>query len=80
MNFRREFGAISGLSVLLVLASALLLGVFFALVVPDLGFAWSVALGVVISPTDAVATSIIKRTSVSERVVAMLDGESLRTA
>ncbi|MFZ7089292.1 cation:proton antiporter [Curtobacterium sp. RRHDQ10] len=77
MNFRREFGAISGLSVLLVVGSALLLGVFFMLVIPGLGFAWGVALGAIVSPTDAVATSIIKRTSVSRRVVAMLDGESL---
>ncbi|MGI3782608.1 MAG: cation:proton antiporter [Janthinobacterium lividum] len=77
MNFRREFGAISGLSVVLVVASALLLGLFFSLVVPGLGFAWGVALGAIVSPTDAVATSIIKQTSVSRRVVAMLDGESL---
>lgn len=45
MNFRREFGAISGLSVLLVVGSALLLGVFFMLVIPGLSFAWGVALG-----------------------------------
>jgi monovalent cation/hydrogen antiporter len=77
MNFRREFGAISGLSVILVVASALVLGVFFAAVIPGLGFAWGVALGAIVSPTDAVATSIIKGTSVSKRVVAMLDGESL---
>ncbi|GAB3386867.1 sodium:proton antiporter [Humibacter soli] len=77
MNFRREFGAISGLSVVLVVASSLLLGVFFALVIPGLGFAWGVALGAVISPTDAVATSIIKKTGTSKRVVAILDGESL---
>ena len=77
MNFRREFGAISGLSVLLVVGSALALGAFFAGVVPRLGFGWGVALGAIISPTDAVATSIIKQTSVSKRVVAMLDGESL---
>ena len=77
MNFRREFGAISGLSVLLVVGSALVLGVFFMLVIPDLGFAWGVALGAIVSPTDAVATSIIKQTSVSKRVVAILDGESL---
>jgi len=77
MNFRREFGAISGLSVLLVVGSALLLGVFFMLALPELGFAWGVALGAIVSPTDAVATSIIKQTSVSKRVVAMLDGESL---
>ena len=35
------------------------------------------ALGAIVSPTDAVATSIIKKTSVSKRVVAILDGESL---
>jgi monovalent cation/hydrogen antiporter len=77
MNFRREFGAISGLSVLLVVGSALLLGLFFMVVIPGLGFAWGVALGAIVSPTDSVATSIIKRTSVSKRAVAMLDGESL---
>ena len=77
MNFRREFGAIGGLSVLLVVASSLVLGVFFMLVIPGLGFAWGVALGAIVSPTDAVATSIVKGTSVSKRVVAILDGESL---
>lgn len=77
MNFRREFGAISGLSVLLVVGTSLVLGLFFLFALPDLGFAWGVALGAIISPTDAVATSIIKRTQVSKRVVAILDGESL---
>ena len=77
MNFRREFGAISGLSVLLVVGTSLVLGLFFQLVLPDLGFAWGVALGAIVSPTDAVATSIVKGTSVSRRVVAMLDGENL---
>ncbi|EAR23902.1 putative monovalent cation/proton antiporter [marine actinobacterium PHSC20C1] len=77
MNFRREFGAISGLSVALVVGTSLILGVFFTLVIPGLGFAWGVALGAIISPTDAVAASIVKQTPVSKRVVAMLDGESL---
>ncbi|QYH35685.1 sodium:proton antiporter [Salinibacterium sp. M195] len=77
MNFRREFGAIGGLSVVLVVGTALILGVFFMLVIPGLGFAWGVALGAIVSPTDAVAVSIIKKTPVSKRVVAMLDGESL---
>lgn len=77
MNFRREFGAISGLSVILVVGSAIVLGLFFALVIPGLGFPWGFALGAIVSPTDAVATSIIKQRSVSKRVVAMLDGESL---
>jgi monovalent cation/hydrogen antiporter len=77
MNFRREFGAISGLSVLLVIASSLVLGLFFAWVVPGLGFWWGIALGAIVSPTDAVATSIVKQTSISRRAVSILDGESL---
>jgi len=77
MNFRREFGAISGLSVALVVGTSLILGLFFTLVIPGLGFAWGVALGAIISPTDAVAASIVKQAPVSKRVVAMLDGESL---
>jgi CPA1 family monovalent cation:H+ antiporter len=77
MNFRREFGAISGLSVLLVVGTSLVLGLFFQLVIPNLGFAWGVALGAIISPTDAVATSIIKQTSLSRRAISILDGESL---
>lgn len=77
MNFRREFGAISGLSVLLVIASSLVLGLFFAWVIPGLGFWWGIALGAIVSPTDAVATSIVKQTSVSRRAISILDGESL---
>ncbi|KQR52142.1 hypothetical protein ASF88_11245 [Leifsonia sp. Leaf336] len=77
MNFRREFGAIGGLSVVLVIVSSVLLGMFFAWVIPGLGLGWSVALGAIVSPTDAVATGIVKRAGVSPRVVAILEGESL---
>ena len=48
MNFRREFNAISGLSVLLVVASSLILGGLLVLVIPGLGFAWAVALGAIL--------------------------------
>ena len=77
MNFRREFGAIGGLSVVLVIVSSVLLGIFFAWVIPGLGLAWGVALGAIVSPTDAVATGIVKRAGVTPRVVAILEGESL---
>ena len=77
MNFRREFGAIGGLSVLLVIVSSVLLGLFFAWVIPGLGVAWGIALGAIVSPTDAVATGIVKRAGLSPRVVAILEGESL---
>ena len=77
MEFRREFGAIGGLSVLLVVVSALVLGVFFSWAIPGLGIWWGIALGAIVSPTDAVATSIVKKLPVSPRVVSILEGESL---
>ncbi|MGH1547808.1 cation:proton antiporter [Leifsonia poae] len=77
MTFRREFGAIGGLSVLLVIVSSVVLGIFFAWIIPGLGLGWGVALGAIVSPTDAVATGIVKRAGVSPRVVAILEGESL---
>lgn len=77
MDLRREFGTISGLSVLLVVLSAVVLGWLFTLLIPGLPFALGIALGAVISPTDAVATSIVKSANVSHRVTAILEGESL---
>lgn len=77
IEFRRDFGPIAGLSFLLVLLSSVALGVFFLLVIPGLHPAIAVALGAILSPTDAVATSIVKRLGVSGRVVTMLEGESL---
>ncbi|NDZ97161.1 sodium:proton antiporter [Streptomyces sp. SID6673] len=77
MDFRRDFGAISALSVLLVLVSAVLLGFFFVWVIPGIGLATAIALGAIVSPTDAVATSIAKRLGVPHRVTAVLEGESM---
>ncbi|MDY0907937.1 sodium:proton antiporter [Microbacterium sp. CFBP9034] len=77
IEFRRDFGPIAGLSFVLVLLSSIVLAVFFLLVIPGLNPAIAVALGAILSPTDAVATSIVKRLGVSRRVVTMLEGESL---
>lgn len=77
MDFRRDFRAISGLSVSLVVMTSLALGWFFARFIPELGLAGGIALGAIVSPTDAVATSIVKRLGVAPRAVAVLDGESL---
>lgn len=77
VEFRRDFGPIAGLSFLLVLISSVLLGFFFMAVIPGIHPAIAVALGAILSPTDAVATSIVKRLGVSRRVVTMLEGESL---
>ena len=58
MEFRREFAPIAGLSILLVIFSSVLLGVVMYALIPDLSLPWSIALGAVLSPTDAVAVSI----------------------
>lgn len=77
MSFRREFSAVSGLAVTLVVLSSVALGLVFWLLVPGVSFLWGVALGAIISPTDAVATSLIKGRGVPGRVVTILEGESL---
>lgn len=77
IEFRRDFAPIAGLSVLLVVLSALGLGLFFSAVIPGMGLALGVALGAILSPTDAVATSIAKRLGIAPRVVTLLEGESL---
>ncbi|UYM06649.1 cation:proton antiporter [Solicola gregarius] len=77
MNLRRDFGAVGGLSIALVVLSSLVLGAFFSWAIPGLDFAWGVALGAVISPTDAAANAIAKRMGVAPRVMVILEGESL---
>jgi len=77
IEFRRDFVPIAGLSVLLVVLSSVVLGLFFWAVIPGLGLALGIALGAILSPTDAVATSIAKRLGIAPRVVTMLEGESL---
>src|SRR4051794_21975311 len=77
IEFRRDFGPVAGLSVLLVLLSSIALAFFFNALVPGLGIYLALALGAILSPTDAVATSIVKRLGISRRVVTLLEGESL---
>lgn len=78
IDFRRNFGPVVGLSVLLVLISAVIIGVLIHLLVPDIPLAVGVALGAIISPTDAVAaTSIGKKLGMPARIISILEGESL---
>ncbi|MFW0795626.1 cation:proton antiporter [Gordonia sp. CPCC 205515] len=77
MDFRRDFTAISASAVLLVIISTVAMGFFFAWVLPDISLATGIALGAIVSPTDAVATSIARRVGVPGRLVAMLEGESM---
>jgi monovalent cation/hydrogen antiporter len=77
IEFRRDFRPIAGLAVVLVVISSVVLGVFFWLVIPAVTLPLGIALGAILSPTDAVATSIAKRLGIAPRVITMLEGESL---
>ncbi|MFC7580651.1 cation:proton antiporter [Schaalia naturae] len=77
MEFRRDLTAIGGLSVVLVILSSLALGGVLTAVVPGIPLSVGIALGAILSPTDAVATTIIRRLGVSPRIVTVLEGESL---
>ncbi|WP_028707443.1 cation:proton antiporter [Propionicicella superfundia] len=77
MEFRRDLRVISAFSVVLVVVSAVVVGGLMSLLIPGLGWPLGIALGAIVSPTDAVATSIVKKAGISPRIVTILDGESL---
>lgn len=77
MELRRDFRLISAFSVLLVLGSAVAVGLVVVALVPGMPLGLGIALGAIISPTDAVATSIVRRAGVSPRLATVLEGESM---
>ena len=77
MEVRRDFRIISLFSVVLVVASATVVGLLATVLIPGLPLGVGLALGAVISPTDPVATSIVRKAHVSSRLVTVLDGESM---
>ena len=77
INFRRELASVAVLAVLLVAVSATVIGAVLTLVVPSLSLAWAIAMGAVLSTTDAVAISIARRLGVSQRIITVLEGEGL---
>ena len=77
MDFRREMQAVAMLAIPLVFLSAFAVGFVINWLVPAVSLPWGVALGAVLSPTDAVAVSIAKRSGVSHRIITVLEGEGL---
>lgn len=78
IEFRRNFTSISALSVVLVLATTFVSGFILYNLFPELSLAGGIAIGAVISPTDAVAaTALGKRLGLPPRLVTILEGESL---
>ena len=77
IDFRANRRSIGYLSVLLVVVTALGIGLITWLILP-VPFAVAFALGAVVAPPDAVAaTSIGRRVGLPRRLVTILEGESL---
>ncbi|MFY9931174.1 MAG: sodium:proton antiporter [Streptosporangiaceae bacterium] len=78
VDFRRDFKAIAGLAVPLVVITTIGTGLLFNALLPGLGLAYAFALGAIISPTDAVAaTSVGRRLGLPSRLMTILEGEGL---
>ena len=77
-DFRRDLRSITGLSVALVIISAIVVGLLLTWLLPGLPLAAAIALGAVVAPPDAVAaTAIGKRLGLPARIVMVLEGEGL---
>ena len=77
IDFRRNFAMIGWLSVVMVVGTAVAIGLVVHAAF-DVPLALGIALGAVVSPTDAVAaTSIGKRLGLPHRLMTVLEGESL---
>jgi CPA1 family monovalent cation:H+ antiporter len=81
VEFRRDLLAVGALAVALVVGTAVGLGLllyqFLGRDPLNVPLFVCIALGAIMAPTDAVATSIVKRLGVPSRIVTLLDGESL---
>lgn len=78
VDFRRNFSTISALSVGLVIVTTAVTGYLLYLIFPQLSLAAAIAIGAVISPTDAVAaTALGKKFGLPPRLVTIMEGESL---
>ena len=77
IDFRANRRSIASLSVLLVVVTALGVGLITWLILP-VSFAVAFTLGAVVAPPDAVAaTTIARRVGLPRRLVTILEGESL---
>lgn len=77
-DFRRNFGVISSLAVVLVVVTTLGAGWLLHALIPGLSWPAAFAVGAVISPTDAVAaTSVGRRLGLPSRLLTVLEGEGL---
>jgi CPA1 family monovalent cation:H+ antiporter len=77
-EFKANLRAIGLLSVGLVVATTVVVGLVVHTLDPGLDWPWAFALGAIVAPPDAVAaTAIFQRLGVPRRIVTILEGESL---
>ena len=77
-SFTRRLGSIVNLGVFMVFATAALVGLVAAIIVPGMGWASAIVLGAVLAPPDAVAAIAIGRqVGLPAAVMTVLKGESL---
>ncbi len=77
-DFRASLNSITRLGVGLVLVSAFVVAIVFALLEPNVSFAAALVLGAVVAPPDAVAAAAVgRRLGLPRRVMTLLSGESL---
>ncbi len=77
-DFRANLRPISLLALGLVLLTTVVVAVVAHALIPDLPWAVAFVLGAIVSPTDAVAaTSIAQRLGIPQRIVTIIEGESL---
>jgi CPA1 family monovalent cation:H+ antiporter len=77
-EFRRNIQDILWLALGLVMVTTLFIGLLFKWLFPELPWALAFTFGAIISPPDAVAaTAILRRFTISSRLLTVLEGESL---
>lgn len=77
-EFQHNWRDIFSLALGLVVFTTLIIGMIFKWMFPEFPWAVAFAFGAIVSPPDAIsATSILKRFSMSPRLISLLEGESL---
>lgn len=77
-DFKRNFRDILSLALGLVAFTTLVIGLIFKWIFPEFPWALAFAFGAIVSPPDAIAaTAILKRFAISNRLLTVLEGESL---
>lgn len=77
-EFQRNWKNIFSLALGLVAFTTLVIGVIFKWMFPQFPWALAFAFGAIVSPPDAIAvTSVLKRLNINNRLITLLEGESL---